>query len=135
MEKKTKKVTITDGGQKKTFSVRLMSAMEGIDFIDHVLEQISKLDKRESTQGLSVKSVIGELLPMATYISETGDVIDTMSIGKIDTYFQNPMAVLELGLAIFEHQMVFMTESEVFRKYIPGVQKLFSLPTSDSVTQ
>jgi hypothetical protein len=58
-----------------------------------------------------------------------------MSTSKIDTYFENPLAVMELAIAIFKHQMGFMKESEAFRKFIPEVEKLFSILTSDSVTQ
>lgn len=126
MEKKVINVTVADGGNKKTFAVRLFGAMEGIEFIDKYIQSSAKP---------SIKSNIGELLPLATLLSADGTPVDTMSINKIDTYFQNPFAVLELAIAIFKHQMVFMKESETFRHLIPAVESMFDLPTSDSATQ
>lgn len=127
---KIKKVTITDGGNKKTFSVRLFGALEGLEFIDHVVGMFS-----EQNSTMSVMAVADKLLPLATLLSGTGDPIDTMGTGKVDTYFESPIAVVELCIEIFQHQMVFMNESETFRKYIPKVQKAFGQMNSDSVTQ
>lgn len=125
MEKKVINVTVADGGNNKTFAVRLFGAMEGLEFIDKYL-QASKP---------SIKENLAELLPLATLIGPDGKPIDTMSITKIDTYFQNPLAVMELAIAIFKHQMGFMKESEVFRKFIPEIEAMFNTLTSDSVTK
>lgn len=125
MDKKVIQVTIKDGGIDKTFSVRLFGAMEGMEFLDKFL----------SAGKISLKDSAGDLLPLATLIGQDGKPIDTMSLAKVDTYFQNPFAVLELGYKIFKHQMVFMNESEIFRKYVPTVENMFNTPISDSVTQ
>lgn len=117
------KVTIKDMGTDKNFSVRLFGAMEGIDFV----ESLMTLDK-----GISVKAVLADLLPLATLLDGTGGPGITMSFGTIDTYFESPLAPLELGMKILEHQMVFMNESEVFRKFSGRVQHLFNMQTSDS---
>lgn len=127
MNKKVITVTIKDGGQSKTFSVRLFGALEGMDFLDKLMQQ--------SGDKVSIKDITGDLLPLASLVGLDGSVVDTMSIAKIDTYFENPLAVLELAMAIFKHQMVFMNESETFRGLTGQVESLFNIPISDSVTQ
>ena len=127
MERKVINVTVADGGHKKSFSVRLFGAMEGLDFLDKLMQQ--------SSDKISIKNIMGDLLPLATMLGPQGEPIDTLSMSKVETYFQSPLAVVELAIAIFKHQMVFMTESEVFRKFKPEVEKMFSILTSDSVTQ
>ncbi|MBQ2016964.1 MAG: hypothetical protein II208_00355 [Alphaproteobacteria bacterium] len=126
MEKKVINVTVADGGNKKTFAVRLFGAMEGLEFIDKFIQGVDKP---------SIKNSLSGLLPLASLIGPDEKPIDTMSVSKIDTYFQNPFAVLELAIAIFKHQMVFMEESEAFRPLMKDVLAMFDLPTSDSVTK
>ena len=126
MEKKVINVTVADGGNKKTFAVRLFGALEGLDFIDKFIQGVDKP---------SIKNSLSGLLPLASLIGPDEKPIDTMSVSKIDTYFQNPFAVLELAIAIFKHQMVFMEESEAFRPLMKDVLAMFDLPTSDSVTK
>lgn len=125
MDKKVIQVTIKDGGNDKTFSIRLFGAMEGLNFLDKVI----------SSGNFSITAAMGDLLPLASLVAPDGKVIDTMATSKIDTYFENPLSVLELARAIFEHQMVFMNESETFRKLIPTVENMFNMPSSGSVTQ
>lgn len=125
MDKKVIQVTIKDGGNDKTFSVRLFGALEGMDFLDKVIQ----------SEKFSLKAIAGDLLPLASLVAPDGKVIDTMSMAKVDTYFENPLSVLELAHAIFKHQMVFMNESETFRKLIPTVENMFNMLSSDSVTQ
>ena len=125
MENKIKQVKITDGGSEKTFSIRLFGALEGLEF----------LDKFVSSGKVSIKDVAGDLLPLASLVGPDGKVVDTMSMDKVETYFQNPLAVLELAYKIFQHQMVFMNESETFRKLIPAVENMFNMPISDSTMQ
>lgn len=125
MESKIKRITITDGGVEKSFSIRLFGALEGLTFLDKII----------SNGNFSLTSALEDLLPLASLVAPDGKVIDTMSKSKVDTYFENPLSVLELAKAIFEHQTVFMNESETFRKLIPTVQGMFNMPISDSVTQ
>lgn len=126
MEKKVITVKIKDGGAEKTFSIRLFGAMEGLDFMDKLFK---------SSESPSIKNIAGDLLPLASLVGPDGNVVDQMSMSKVDTYFQNPLAVLDLVIAIFRHQMVFMNESETFRGLTGQVEKLFNIPTSDSATQ
>ncbi len=126
MEKKVIRVEIKDGGSKKTFSVRLFGAFEGMEFLDKLMK---------SGKEISIMAIAKDLLPLATVIGPDGAVIDTMSIDKVDTYFESPLAAYELAYKIFQHQTVFMNESETFRKFAPVAQNLFSMPTSDSVTK
>ena len=125
MEKKVIQVTIKDGGNDKTFSVRLFGALEGLAFLDKII----------SNGNFSLTSALEDLLPLASLVAPDGKVIDTMSKSKVDTYFENPLSVLELAKAIFEHQTVFMNESETFRKLIPSVENMFSMPSSGSTMQ
>lgn len=119
-----KKITIKDlDEQKLTFSVRLFDALDGIDFVDRY---VSSKDK-------SIKPFLTDLLPLATLLDASGQTaVDTMSLEKVNTYFQNPLAVIELGLAILEHQKVFMRESEVFRPFLAILEKKSAFPISDS---
>jgi hypothetical protein len=126
MDKKVIQVTIKDGGKDKLFSVRLFGALEGMDFLDRLMAQ---------GNSFSIKAIAGDLLPLASLVAPDGKVIDTMSLSKVDTYFENPLSVIELAHAIFKHQMVFMNESETFRKLIPTVENMFNMPSSDSVTK
>lgn len=125
MDKKVIEVTIKDGGNDKKFRVRLFGALEGMEFLDRFLAS----DKP------SIKKIAGDLLPLATLVGADGNAVDTMSTEKVDTYFQNPLAVLELAYKVFQHQMVFMNESETFRKFAPMVENMLNMPISDSVTQ
>jgi hypothetical protein len=126
MDKKVIQVTIKDGGNDKTFSIRLFGALEGMDFLDRLMAQ---------GNSFSIKAIAGDLLPLASLVAPDGKVIVTMSLSKVDTYFENPLSVIELAHAIFKHQMVFMNESETFRKLIPTVENMFNMPSSDSVTK
>lgn len=126
MEKKIIRVEIKDGGSKKTFSVRLFGAFEGMEFLDRLLK---------SGQEVSIMNIAKDLLPLASIVDQGGQVIDTLSIDKVDTYFESPLAVYELAYKIFQHQMVFMNESETFRKFAPAVQNLFNMPISGSATK
>ena len=121
---KVKKVTINDiDGKKLKFAVKLFGVDEGLDFID----------KWVSSENKSIKPYLAELLPLATLLDANGaESVDTMSLDKAKIYFENPFAVLELGLAILEHQKVFMNESEVFRPFLALLEKKSVLPTSDS---
>lgn len=126
MEKKVIRVEINDGGSKKTFSVRLFGAFEGMEFLDKLIK---------TGQDVSIMNIAKDLLPLASLVGPDGQVIDTLSIDKVDTYFVSPLAVYELAYKIFQHQMVFMNESETFRKFVPTVENLFSTPISDSATK
>lgn len=121
---KVKKVTIKDLDNKSlTFSIRLFDVMKGLDFIDAYV----------SSQNKSIKPFLEDLLPLATLLDEKGlNPVDEMSLAKAGVYFENPCAVLELGLKIFEHQKVFMKESEVFRPFLEALEKTLAFTTSGS---
>lgn len=136
MDSKIKHVKIKDGGNVKEFTVRLFGVLEGLEFIDKFLGDIARFLKGGTDgQTISIRKVMQDLLPLATYVGPDGKPIDTMSLEKLDTYFQNPLAAIELSMDILEHQLVFMNESEQFRQYLSTVQHLFNIPTSDSATQ
>ncbi len=120
------KVQIKDLEDTKHFSIRLFDVMNGLDFVDRL---VSSKDK-------SIKNYLGDLLPLATLLDANGqNAVDEMSLDKVKTYFQSPLAAIELGLKILEHQKVFMKESEVFRPYLAALEKSLGFPTSDLAKQ
>lgn len=136
MDSKIKHVKIKDGGNVKEFTIRLFGVLEGLEFIDKFLGDIAQFVKGgANTQGISIRKIMGDLLPLATLVGPDGQPIDTMSLDKLENYFENPLSAIELSMDILEHQMVFMNESEQFRKYLKDAQSLFNIQTSDSATQ
>lgn len=130
MIEKIKKVEIKDCGEVKHFAIRLFDPLAGLDFIDRVIATLSG-DKGK----LSVRPLLGDLLPLATLVGSDGTTkIADMAVDKVNTYFQNPLSVLDLGMKIFEHQMVFMNESETFRPFAATLRSTLGMPTSDSAT-
>lgn len=133
MDSKIKHVKIKDGGNVKEFTVRLFGVLEGLDFIDKFLGEMATFVK--TGQGISIRKVMTDLLPLATLVGPDGQAVDTMSINNLDNYFENPLATIELAIAILEHQMVFMNESELFQQYQDKAKSMFSIQSSGSATQ
>jgi len=130
MMEKIKKVEIKDCGEVKHFAVRLFDPLAGLDFIDRVIALLAG-DKSK----ISVRPLLGDLLPLATLVGADGTTkVADMSLDKVNTYFQNPLSVVELGIKIFEHQMVFMNESETFQQFAAALRGTFRMPISDSAT-
>jgi len=121
---KTKKVTVKDiDGKTQRFLIRLFDVEKGLDFIDRYLTSENK----------SIKPFLADLLPLATLLDATGvNEVDVMSLDKAKVYFENPFAVIELGLEILEHQKVFMKESEVFQPFLALLEKKSAFQTSGS---
>lgn len=116
------KVQIKDMENKLHFQIRLFDVMEGVDF----------LDRHMASKERSVKAFLKDVLPLSTLLDTQGiNPVAQMSIEAIGSYFQNPLAVVELGIKILEHQMVFMKDSEIFREYAAAVAKLLHLPISE----
>lgn len=116
------KVQIKDFENTVHFQIRLFDVMEGLDFID----------RHMVTKDRSIKAFLKDLLPLATLLNTQGtEPVAVMSVETVSSYFQNPLAVLELGIKILEHQMVFMKESEIFREYAEAAAKLLRLQISD----
>lgn len=116
------KVQIKDLENTVHFQIRLFEVMEGIDF----------LDRHMAAKERSVKAFLKDILPLATLLDAQGDnPVTSMTLENVGSYFQNPLSVMELGIKILEHQMVFMKESETFREYAAAVAKLLHLQISD----
>ena len=138
MDSKIIRVEITDGGKKKKFVVHLFSAMDGLSFIDTLIATVGDVMALRNGNGkkISIKPLLKDLLPLATYMSDDWQTpIATLSEDTINNYFENPLAVLELGKKILDHQMVFMSESETFQRLMDGLKSSFNIQTSDSTTQ
>ena len=121
---KTKKVTVKDfDGKSQRFLIRLFDVDKGLDFIDRYVTSENK----------SIKPFLADLLPLATLLDANGvNEVDKMSLDKAKVYFENPFAVIELGLEILEHQKVFMKESEVFQPFLALLEKRSASLTSGS---
>lgn len=121
---KTKKVTVKDiDGKTQRFLIRLFDVEKGLDFIDRYITSENK----------SIKPFLADLLPLATLLDATGvNEVDVMSLDKAKVYFENPFAVIELGLEILEHQKVFMKESEVFQPFLALLERKSASLTSGS---
>lgn len=121
---KTKKVTVKDfDGKTQRFLIRLFDVDKGLDFIDRYITSENK----------SIKPFLADLLPLATLLDATGvNEVDVMSLEKAKVYFENPFAVIELGLEILEHQKVFMKESEVFQPFLALLERKSASLTSGS---
>lgn len=121
---KTKKVTVKDiDGKTQRFLIRLFDVEKGLDFIDRYITSENK----------SIKPFLADLLPLATLLDATGvNEVDVMSLEKAKVYFENPFAVIELGLEILEHQKVFMKESEVFQPFLALLERKSASLTSGS---
>ncbi|MFV0627046.1 MAG: hypothetical protein ACK5N8_06845 [Alphaproteobacteria bacterium] len=126
---KIKKVVIDDMGNKKYFTIGLFKALQGLEFFDKAIEDImSGSFNRIATKYLR------DLLPLSVMTDPTGEkAVQQMSIEIVDTLFENPMSVVELGMEILEHQKVFMKDSEIFQKLKSIVPHLSTIKTSGSI--
>jgi hypothetical protein len=122
---KVVKIEIKDMDKALKFNIRLFNAMEGLDFID----------KRIAEKSRSIKECLKDLLPLATLMDSSGtNSVAEMSLENSASYFESPLAPIELGIKILEHQMVFMKSSEIFRPYVSILEKMYRLPISESQT-
>lgn len=122
---KVVKIEIKDMDKALKFNIRLFNAMEGLDFID----------KRIVEKSRSIKECLKDLLPLATLMDSSGtNPVAEMSLENSASYFESPLAPIELGIKILEHQMVFMKSSEIFRPYVSILEKMYRLPISESQT-
>jgi hypothetical protein len=122
---KVVKIEIKDMDKALKFNIRLFNAMEGLDFID----------KRIAEKSRSIKECLKDLLPLATLMDSSGtNAVAEMSLENSASYFESPLAPIELGIKILEHQMVFMKSSEIFRPYVSILEKMYRLPISESQT-
>lgn len=104
------------------FQIRLFDVMEGLAFLDRVV----------ASKERSINSFLRDILPLATLMDTQGtNPVTPMSFDNVGTYFENPLSVLELGIKVLEHQMVFMKNSEIFREYVARVEALLHLKISE----
>lgn len=116
---KEKIVEIQDLDNKLKFKIKLFSPVKGIRFFDTLMES---MDGK-----FSIEPLLKDLLPLATQLSEDGRPINTLSLEQVDAIFQNPLAVMDLGIEIFNLQQVFMTSSPRFRPFASKVQNLLAV--------
>lgn len=126
----TKKIEINDFDRKLYFKIRLFGVEEGLDYVDRLAGTIKE-------KSFSVKPHLRELLPLASAMDIRGDKVVKEEISLEDCYatFQNPLAVIELGMRILEFQSVFMESSELFRPYLKILQSFLNTQISASETK
>ena len=124
-------IKITDLGNTLYFKIRLFNAMEGLDFMDNVLSA--------RTKGfMSIKPVLNELLKLCIPMdAETGTkpVMNNFALPEANVMFQNPLAIIELGLEIFQFQEVFTKDSVIFQNFYNTAKNLFNTKASESQTE
>ena len=115
---KEKVVEIQDLDNKLKFRIRLFSPMAGIKFFDTFMASVDGK--------FSIEAMLKDLLPLATQLSSDGKAITDLTLEMADTLFQNPLAVMDLGIEIFQFQQVFMESSPRFRPFASKVQNLLA---------
>lgn len=120
-----KKVQIRDMDDVKHFQIRLFNAMDGLDFIDRF---VSQLNSKEH----SVKPFLKDLLPLATLMDVNGvNPVQEMSLESASAVFKSPIAILELGMKVLEHQEVFLKNSENFQPLMARLKSQFGTKNSE----
>lgn len=115
---KEKIVEIQDLDNKIKFKIKLFSPLKGIKFFDTFIATIG--DK------FSIEPLLKDLLPLATQLTEDGRPVNTLSIETADVLFQNPLAILDLGIEIFNFQQVFFESSPRFRPFASKLQNMLT---------
>lgn len=124
-----KKVQIKDMDDVKHFQIRLFNAMDGLDFIDRFVGQINAKEH-------SVKPFLKDLLPLATLMDVNGVTpVQEMSLESASAVFKSPIAILELGVKVLEHQEVFLKNSENFQSLMGQLKKQFGTKSSEFTVQ
>lgn len=130
MLEETKDIVISDIENDVHFRINLFGTEKGLDFIDSVR-------KNFSGGSISIKPFLDDLLPLASLLDTNGEKVVKQSLTRQDCYsiFRNPFSVLELGVEIFEFQMVFMKSSKAFRPLAEHLQNILNIKTLGSETK
>lgn len=116
---KEKIVEIQDLDNKLKFKIKLFSPLQGIRFFDTF---IASMDGK-----FSIEPLLKDLLPLATQLTADGKEFMPLDINSADKLFQNPLAIMDLGIEIFNFQSVFMESSPRFRPFASKVQNVLAL--------
>lgn len=119
-----KNIVIEDFDNKINLRIRLFDAEKGLDFV----ESVSKLVK---SGDFSIKALLDDLLPLVSLLDTNGDRIVKEGLTRKDCYgiFQNPLSIVDLGLEVFNFQMVFIKSSKAFRPLIGPLESMLNTVT------
>lgn len=121
----TKKIEIKDMDNTLYFNVHLFDVEKGLDFVDKFAQSLQ-------AKTFSIRPYLSDLLPLADLLDVHGNEVVKTSLQPQDCYeiFQNPLAVLELGIAILEQQKVFMENSKLFQPLMKMLENIWSIKAS-----
>lgn len=119
-----KNIVIEDFDNKINLRIRLFDAEKGLDFV----ESVSKLVK---SGDFSIKALLDDLLPLVSLLDTNGDRVVKEGLTRKDCYgiFQNPLSIVDLGLEVFNFQMVFIKSSKAFRPLIGPLESMLNTVT------
>lgn len=126
----SKKIVIEDFENKVNLSIRLFDAEKGLDFV----EKVAKLARNNE---FSIKTLLDDLLPLVSLLDTHGDKVVKENLTRQDCYglFQNPLSIIDLGMEVFEFQMVFIKNSKAFRPLAKHLENIFNIMTLESETK
>ena len=126
----SKKIVIEDFENKVNLKIRLFDAEKGLDFV----EKVAKLARNNE---FSIKTLLDDLLPLVSLLDTNGDKIVKETLTRQDCYglFQNPLSIIDLGMEVFEFQMVFIKNSKAFRPLAKHLENIFNIMTLESETK
>ena len=121
----TKNIVIDDLGKEVHLRISLFNAERGLDFVDNLFHKV------RTKEGFSIKDVLDDLLPLVSLLDANGDKVMKEGLSRQDCYsiFENPLSIVDLGMEVFNFQLVFMENSKVFRPYAKALKDMFNTPT------
>lgn len=125
----TKKICINDMGNKLYFKLHLFDVERGLDLAD-------KLAGNLIAENIKIRELLGELLPLVDMLDAKGDKVvkEGLSVSDCNSIFQNPLAVIELGVEVLKFQQVFIQNSALFQPLMKTLGNIWNTKTSKLAT-
>ena len=120
----TKKIVLEDLDNKVNLKIRLFDAEKGLDFVENIV-------KRGKDERFTIKAMLDDLLPLVSLLDSNGDTVVKEGLTRQDCYgiFQNPLSIIDLGMEVFEFQLVFLEKSKAFQPFAKQLRDTFSMKT------
>lgn len=120
----TKKIVLEDLDNKVNLEIRLFNAEKGLDFVENIV-------KRGKDERFSIKAMLDDLLPLVSLLDADGNKVVKEGLSRQDCYslFQNPLSIIDLGMEVFEFQLVFLEKSKAFQPFAKQLRDTFSMKT------
>lgn len=125
----TKKICINDMGNKLYFKLHLFDVERGLDLAD-------KLAGNLIAKNIKIRELLGELLPLVDMLDAKGDKVvkEGLNVSDCNSIFQNPLAVIELGVEVLKFQQVFIQNSALFQPLMKTLGNIWNTKTSELAT-